>query len=113
EQKHLNLKCDLSAKQSLILTDPARFQQIVWNLLRNAVKFTPEHGIVSICSKNDDGQIVIQVSDTGIGMDAETMERIFRPFTQGMPNIARKYGGLGLGLTIARALTETFTGKLT
>jgi PAS domain S-box-containing protein len=112
DQKHLSLKCDLQAQEHLILADPARFQQIVWNLLRNAIKFTPEHGIISIESKNLDGEIMMKVSDTGIGMDSETVERIFRPFTQGMPNIARKYGGLGLGLTIARALTETFTGNL-
>lgn len=112
DQKHLVLRSDLRASESTILADPARFQQIIWNLLRNAIKFTPDHGIITIESNNDEGQIIVKVSDTGIGMESETVDRIFRPFTQGMPNIARKYGGLGLGLTIARALTETFAGKL-
>ncbi|HEY3875389.1 MAG TPA: ATP-binding protein, partial [Candidatus Kapabacteria bacterium] len=112
QEKHLNVRPELSAERHFILADPARFQQIIWNLLRNAIKFTSEHGVIAIRTWNDGGQLLIAVTDTGIGMDQETMERIFRPFTQGMPNIARKYGGLGLGLTIARALTETFTGKL-
>lgn len=112
QERHLHLRKELTALHHHILADPARFQQIIWNLLRNAIKFTSEHGIITIRSWNEGGQLMIQVIDTGIGMDQETMERIFRPFTQGMPNIARKYGGLGLGLTIARALTETFTGKL-
>jgi PAS domain S-box-containing protein len=112
QERHLHLRKELTALHHHILADPARFQQIMWNLLRNAIKFTSEHGIITIRSWNEGGQLMIQVIDTGIGMDQETMERIFRPFTQGMPNIARKYGGLGLGLTIARALTETFTGKL-
>ncbi|SRR5579883_118162 len=113
EERRLILRLHLLASSHHVLADPARFQQIVWNLLRNAIKFTPENGVITISTKSENGQIVIEVCDTGIGMDRETLERIFRPFTQGMPNIARKYGGLGLGLTIARALTETFAGSLT
>ena len=112
ESPHLTLRLFLNAREHYILADSARFQQIIWNLLRNAIKFTPEHGVISIASKNDNGQLILEITDTGIGMDEETMKRIFRPFTQGMPNIARKYGGLGLGLSIARALSETFTGRL-
>jgi PAS domain S-box-containing protein len=113
EQKSLNFTADLHATRSHILADPARFQQIISNLLRNAIKFTPERGSVSITSSNDaDSNIVIEVRDTGIGMDEAGLARIFRPFVQGMPNIARMYGGLGLGLTIARALSETFGGQV-
>ena len=112
ENRHLNIHLSFNADKHHILADPARFQQIIWNVLRNAVKFTLDQGDVSIATKNDNGQLIIAITDTGIGMDEETMKRIFQPFTQGMPNIARKYGGLGLGLTIARALSETFAGRL-
>jgi len=111
-QKHLQFTETLTASEHHILADPARFQQIIWNLLRNAVKFTPENGCIFVNSTNEGGMLIITVRDTGIGMSEEAMKHIFRPFVQGMPSIARKYGGLGLGLTIARALTQNFSGKL-
>jgi PAS domain S-box-containing protein len=111
-QKHLQYTEMMNATDHHILADPARFQQIIWNLLRNAVKFTPENGCIFVDSTNEGGMLIITVRDTGIGMSEEAMKHIFRPFVQGMPSIARKYGGLGLGLTIARALTQNFSGKL-
>ena len=112
EQKHLRFTRTFGAEKHHILADPARFQQIIWNLLRNAIKFTSDSGSISLTTINRENEIEITVTDTGVGMDTEGLKRIFRPFVQGMPSIARMYGGLGLGLTIARALTETFMGRI-
>jgi PAS domain S-box-containing protein len=112
QQKHIRYSEKLTAGKHFILADPARFQQIVWNLLRNAVKFTSDGGAITVSSHNDENELILKVHDTGVGMDADALQRIFRPFVQGMPSIARMYGGLGLGLTIARALTETFLGRI-
>lgn len=113
EQKHIRFSERFNASEHHLLADPTRFQQIVWNLLRNAVKFTADGGAITVTTENSGGEIVFTVTDTGVGINEQGLKQIFRPFVQGMPNIARMYGGLGLGLTIARALTETFLGRIT
>jgi CheY-like chemotaxis protein len=112
DQKHIRFTERFNAAEHHLLADTTRFQQIVWNLLRNAVKFTADGGAITVSTENRGSEIVLTVTDTGVGIDEEGLKRIFRPFVQGMPNIARMYGGLGLGLTIARALTETFLGRI-
>ena len=78
-----------------------------------ASKFTPEGGKVSIVTRNEaSGKLVIEVSDTGIGIPADALSRIFSPFEQGDSSINRRYGGLGLGLSIARTLTKAHGGTL-
>ena len=98
---------DLDAQHYHVSGDPARLQQIIWNLLNNANKFTPPDGSITIRSRNDPAVgIIIDVTDTGIGIDPKVVPRIFNAFEQGEPNTARRYGGLGLGLAISKALAD-------
>jgi PAS domain S-box-containing protein len=95
--------------------DGARVRQVLWNLIKNAVKFTPADGEVTVTMRPDDGsgRISLDVKDTGIGIPAHLIERIFLPFEQGDPALARRSGGLGLGLAISKALVELHEGDLT
>lgn len=113
QAKRLETNLDLRATRHFVTADCARIQQVFWNVLKNAAKFTPEGGRIDIKSTNDsDGRIVITISDTGIGMTPEVVARIFKPFTQGQEDTHRRYGGLGLGLTIARAFVEAHGGSI-
>ena len=110
DQKHLALALDLAAERVQLEADPARLQQIFWNLIKNAVKFTPEGGRLTIRTRNDDeANFRIEVADTGVGIDAESLPKIFKAFEQGE---RAKSGGLGLGLAISKALVETHNGRL-
>lgn len=111
--KRLEVILDLQATRRHVTADCARIQQVFWNLLKNATKFTPEGGRIEIRTKNDpDGRVVVSVTDSGIGMTPETVTRVFQPFVQGQPDTNRKYGGLGLGLAIAKAFTEVHGGTI-
>ena len=112
--KRLQLVQDLQAEHTHIDADAVRVQQILWNLLRNAVKFTPEGGkiIVRTHSGEEEGLIRISISDTGIGIDAESIGKIFTPFEQADRLITRQFGGLGLGLTISKRLAEMHGGTI-
>src|SRR5438477_872523 len=106
---HLNLR----AGAHHVSVDTAKFQQIIWNLLKNAIKFTHENGEIAISSTNPSPQVlVISVRDTGIGIEPEIMERIFNPFEQGDQSLHRRFGGLGLGLAISKSLAEAQGGTL-
>ena len=109
-KKKLVLETDFAAEKAALLADPARLQQIFWNLIKNAVKFTPEGGRLEIHTENRDRELCVCVSDNGIGIDAETLPKIFNAFEQGE---RMQFGGLGLGLAISKALVETHHGKLT
>ena len=112
--KELAVSLQLNAQMNHVYTDAGRLQQVLWNVLRNAAKFTESGGKVSIATCNDeDRNILIQVMDTGIGMAPETMSRLFTPFEQGEQLISRRYGGLGLGMAISFALVELLGGTLT
>jgi signal transduction histidine kinase len=103
----------LQARHSHIRADALKLEQVLSNLIGNALKFTPRGGKVSICTRNEPGgKLVIEVSDTGIGIPAEALSRIFSPFEQGDSSIHSRYGGLGLGLSIARTLTKAHGGSL-
>src|SRR5204862_1953487 len=110
DHKNLSLQIDLAADKVCLEADPARLQQIFWNLIKNAVKFTPEGGRLQIRTGNDDGQFRVEISDSGMGIDAETLPKIFNAFEQGERT---RLGGLGLGLAISKALVETHHGQLT
>jgi signal transduction histidine kinase/response regulator RpfG family c-di-GMP phosphodiesterase len=110
DQKNLSLQTELAADKVCLEADPARLQQIFWNLIKNAVKFTPQGGRLQIRTENNDGQLCVEVSDSGMGIDAETLPKIFNAFEQGERT---RLGGLGLGLAISKALVETHSGKLT
>ncbi|MEY2496161.1 MAG: hypothetical protein QOJ45_2653 [Verrucomicrobiota bacterium] len=111
--KKLEVRLDLQASDFHVMADPAKFQQIIWNLFKNAIKFTGENGIITITSANHLPHILtIGVGDTGIGIEPEIMERIFNPFEQGERSFQRKFGGLGLGLTISKSLAQAHGASL-
>jgi CheY-like chemotaxis protein len=103
--KKLQVRFDLQATDFRVMADPAKFQQIVWNLFKNAIKFTGESGTITIASANHLPHILnLSVSDTGIGIEPEVMERIFNPFEQGERSFQRRFGGLGLGCAALQRL---------
>ncbi|MEN3368887.1 MAG: hypothetical protein V7609_1030 [Verrucomicrobiota bacterium] len=111
--KKLQVRLDLQANDFQVMADPAKFQQIIWNLFKNAIKFTGENGIITITSANHLPHILtVGVGDTGIGIEPEIMERIFNPFEQGERSFQRRFGGLGLGLTISKSLAQAHGASL-
>ena len=113
QARNLTLQLNLRAGTHYVLGDAAKYQQIVWNLLKNAVKFTAENGEITISSSNPEPQLLaIAVHDTGIGIEPEVMNRIFDPFEQGERAFQRRYGGLGLGLAISKSLAQAHGGTL-
>jgi len=117
--KGLGLEVDLAAEASHVAFDPARLQQVAWNLLKNAVKFTPAGGRVAVrtrgCAARDDGGrpwLILEVADTGVGIDPAFLPRVFDAFEQGDRETARRYGGLGLGLAICRGIVEAHGGRI-
>ncbi|MEO5929184.1 MAG: PAS domain S-box protein [Candidatus Kapaibacterium sp.] len=111
--KHLHAIVELDAPRHHARADSARLQQIIWNLVQNAVKFTPSGGTVTIRTSNEgDGILRIDVTDTGIGINPTVLPRIFNAFEQGERKVTRRFGGLGLGLAISRSLAEMHSGSL-
>jgi signal transduction histidine kinase/ActR/RegA family two-component response regulator len=114
ESRNLEVHLNLRANTHYVAADAAKFQQIIWNLLKNAIKFTPEDGEIVISSSNPSPEVLtISVRDTGIGMEPEVMQRIFDPFEQGNRSFERRFGGLGLGLAISKSLAQAHGGALT
>jgi signal transduction histidine kinase/CheY-like chemotaxis protein len=113
-KKQLRTSVELTAQQHTLYADPARLQQIYWNLISNAIKFTPQGGTVTVRTFNDAEQrLITEITDTGIGISDEDTARIFDAFEQGERTITRQYGGLGLGLSISKSLIELHGGTLT
>lgn len=115
--KDVEIACNLEADHSGLTVDPTRFQQVIWNLLRNAVKFTPEGGKVCVRTRDEvagDGVrwLRIEIADTGIGIQPEQLEEIFLPFNQGGLAGDHRFGGVGLGLAIARSVVGLHNGKI-
>jgi hypothetical protein len=111
--KKLLVRLDLQASDFRVMADPAKFQQIIWNLFKNAIKFTGENGVITLSTANHLPHILtLGVGDTGIGIEPEIMERIFNPFEQGERSFQRKFGGLGLGLTISKSLAQAHGASL-
>jgi CheY-like chemotaxis protein len=101
------------AREHHCWADPARLQQVFWNLVKNSAKFTPESGRLEISTRNNEAhQIVIEIADNGIGIDAKLMPRIFDAFEQGGGVITSKYGGLGLGLAISKRVVDLHRGTI-
>jgi PAS domain S-box-containing protein len=117
----LTLTLDLSAEESHVQADPARLQQVFWNLLKNAVKFTPAGGTIAIRSRNvqpsapgqSGARLIVQVIDSGIGIEPDFLPKVFDAFEQGERSPHdRKYSGLGLGLSISRSVVQALGGQL-
>jgi signal transduction histidine kinase len=106
---HLNLR----GGAHHVSADPAKFQQIIWNLLKNAIKFTAENGEITVTTSNPTPQVLlVGVRDTGIGIEPDLMKRIFDPFEQGDRSFQHRFGGLGLGLAISKSLAKAHGGTL-
>lgn len=113
EQKHINLKQSLSDLENVVSGDAVRLRQIFWNILKNAIKFTPSHGTITVESQVEHGHSVTKISDTGIGMRAEELASIFEDFKQGThSHDEHSFGGLGLGLAISKRFIELHFGSV-
>jgi PAS domain S-box-containing protein len=108
--RELTLAVRLDRSVPPTLADPDRLQQVVWNLLTNAIRFTPAGGHVGVALRARDGRAIIEVTDDGIGIGADSLPHVFDRFRQAEPGPARRPRGLGLGLSIARHLTELHGG---
>ena len=116
QQKNLAFSVEVATDaEGEVETDPMRLRQVLSNLLSNAVKFTERGEIVMTVSRasDDDGRVVIAVRDTGVGFDADTADRLFRRFEQADGSSTRRFGGVGLGLAICKALVQQMGGTIT
>ena len=110
EQKDLRVQTQLTAGKVYLQADPARLQQIFWNLIKNAVKFTPNGGKLCIrTANNGDGQLCVEVEDSGCGISSEVLPKIFNAFEQAGRT---QFGGLGLGLAISKTLVDAHHGEI-
>jgi signal transduction histidine kinase len=107
------LSIAIQERMPLFELDPTRFQQALLNILSNAVKFTPRDGHVEVHARLERLECVISVTDTGIGMTAEGVQLALKPFRQVDSNLNRRFEGTGLGLPLAKALTELHGGRIT
>ena len=110
--KHVALEHSLDAAEDRVVADESRLHQVLWHVVGNAVKFTPEGGRVSVRTSNTDGRFVAEVVDTGIGLDAKALRSLFEPFGQGDASLTRQFGGLGIGLAIAKPVVELHGGSI-
>ena len=122
-EKKLRISEQLHAECNYVLSDPTRLQQVFWNLISNAVKFTPSGGSIEVTTRNEPGlngsnghaaseRLVVEIRDSGLGMDSELVQKIFDPFEQGNVEITSQFGGLGLGLSIAKGFVELLGGSI-
>ena len=111
EKKGLAIICEPFANRPGVVVDGLRLRQILLNLIGNAVKFT-EQGSITVRTDFEPGQFLLSVEDTGVGIDAARLERIFNPFEQGESDRTTRVGGIGLGLPISRQLAELLGGRL-
>ena len=111
--KRQTLAVDLKATEHHSEADSARIQQVLWNLIKNGVKFTSAHGSITVRTENPEpGRIRIAVTDTGAGIRPDMLARIFEPFEQGPSAVMPRHGGLGLGLSISKTLVELHGGAI-
>jgi PAS domain S-box-containing protein len=112
QAKGIDMVSDIDPRAGQITGDAGRLQQVVWNLLSNAIKFTPRSGRVELRMESTDNQVRITVSDTGKGIEPEFMPFVFDRFRQSDSSSARRFGGLGLGLSLVKQLVELHGGTV-
>ncbi|MGQ3683878.1 MAG: response regulator [Candidatus Loosdrechtia sp.] len=111
-KKALQVKMSIPPDVGMIEADRVKFKQILYNLISNAIKFTPQTGNISIEAMIRDNKLQVSVADTGIGMKPEDQEKVFREFWQADSSFARKYEGTGLGLTLSKKIVEMHRGEI-
>jgi PAS domain S-box-containing protein len=111
-RKRLKVATQWDAQEHFIWADPVRIEQVFWNLINNAVKFTGPEGEISIQTWNEGGSFHFAITDTGIGIEVGRQETLFKAFEQGERGISRQFGGLGLGLAICKNLVELHGGTV-
>lgn len=112
DAKRLDVSLNFLASAHHVRADPVRLRQVFWNLIKNAVEFTPEGGRISLRTTDARGRLQVEVSDTGIGIRPELLPKIFNAFERGDQTASRRFGGLGLGLNIAKSVVEMHHGTL-
>lgn len=113
--REIRVTLDLSAEQHTIKADAVRLQQIFWNVLKNAVKFTPRGGEITVCTRNPTLRpetLEVEITDTGVGIAPEMLDKVFDAFIQEESDRAHRFGGIGLGLAITQRLVELQKGKI-
>ena len=110
--KQISMTTSLAPALGSFVVDSTRIQQVIWNLLTNAVKFTPRGGSIEVSAKRTGSQVRIMVKDTGEGIDPQFLSHVFEPFRQAEMANVRTHGGLGLGLSIVRYLVEAHGGTV-
>jgi PAS domain S-box-containing protein len=113
DAKQQRLTVQLNARKTETMADPVRIQQVLWNLIRNAVKFTPNGGSIIVRTENTpDHRFLFEVRDSGIGFEPSTEKKLFQAFEQSGRGITQQFGGLGLGLAISRSIVEAHGGSI-
>ncbi|RYX93641.1 MAG: response regulator [Comamonadaceae bacterium] len=111
-ERQLRLSVQLEAQTAYVEADEARMHQVIWNILRNAVKFTAPGGAITLKTESVAGQFIFSCTDNGIGIEPAALSRIFTAFEQADTEVSERFGGLGLGLAIARGLVNEHDGEL-
>jgi signal transduction histidine kinase len=112
-KKTIDLQFDLDPDINIIYTDPYKFRTIAYNLISNAIKFTPEKGEVKVTIREKHrGFLEVSIQDTGIGISPEDQSKLFKPFSQIDSSISRKYEGTGLGLSIVKEFLKMQNGTI-
>jgi signal transduction histidine kinase/ActR/RegA family two-component response regulator len=110
--RQVDIQLRRKAEPAFVMGDATRLQQVVWNVLSNAVKFSPEDSVVTVDLRRTDAAARIVVRDRGAGISREFLPHVFEPFRQGQANTTRSYGGLGLGLAIVKHFVESHGGSV-
>ncbi len=112
EVKNLHFEVALEAESDQVSGDAARLQQVLWNLLKNAIKFTAPGGWIRLRTTSQEGTLSISISDSGVGIAPEALPKLFRPFEQAGEHITKTFGGLGLGLAICKGIVDLHGGRI-
>jgi signal transduction histidine kinase/ActR/RegA family two-component response regulator len=110
--KNLTVETHIGRENCRVMGDAVRLQQVVWNLLTNASKFTPDGGHIEVSLRCQDEQVLLEIADNGIGIEADTLPHIWERFRQADSSTTRAHGGLGLGLAIVRSIVEMHGGTV-
>ena len=113
DAKSVELERDIPVDKAFVVVDPDRIQQVMWNLLTNAIKFTPRGGRITVRLRVSPGELVVSVIDTGVGIERSVLPHVFQRFRQGELGTSREQGGLGLGLALVRHFVELHGGRVT